>query len=67
MNEETIYVPAGADRFQVVHQAFGLKPIDFKVSSKDTNGRFLSSSKPTAASVDHRAISTMNKKNGFMC
>ena len=40
MSNATIHVPAGADRFQVVHQAFGLKPIDFKVSSKDTNGRF---------------------------
>lgn len=40
MNDATIHVPAGADRFQVVHQAFGLKPIDFKVSARDTGGRF---------------------------
>ena len=39
MKDEAVYVPAGADRFQVSHQAFGLKPIDFKVSVKDTDGR----------------------------
>lgn len=39
MNDSTISVKAGEDRFQVLHQAFGLKPIDFKVSSQDTGGR----------------------------
>ena len=39
MNKPTVYVPAGEDRFQFSHQAFGLKPIDFKVSTQDTNGR----------------------------
>ena len=40
MNGSPIQVLAGADRFQTVHQAFGLKPIDFKVSTDDTDGRF---------------------------
>ena len=40
MNRSPIRVLAGADRFQTVHQAFGLKPIDFKVSTGDTDGRF---------------------------
>ena len=39
MNDSTIHVSAGADRFQVLHQAFGLKPIDFKVSAQDSDGR----------------------------
>lgn len=39
MNDSPIHVPAGADRFQALHQAFGLKPIDFKVSAQDTDGR----------------------------
>ncbi len=33
-----VFVAAGADRFEVLHQAFGLKPIDFKVSAEDSGG-----------------------------
>lgn len=32
------YVPSGTDRSQTLHHAFGLKPIDFKVSSEDSGG-----------------------------
>ena len=39
MENSPIFVTAGADRFQVLHQAFGLKPIDFKVSAEDSDGR----------------------------
>lgn len=39
MNDSAVYVSAGLDRFQVLHQAFGLKPIDFKVSAQDTDSR----------------------------
>lgn len=39
MNPFPVYIPAGSDRFQATHQAFGLKPIDFKVASEDTGGR----------------------------
>jgi quercetin dioxygenase-like cupin family protein len=42
MNDETIHVLAETDRFGKSHQAFGLKPIDFKVSGKDTDGRLFS-------------------------
>lgn len=34
-----ICVRAGEDRFQAEHQAFGLRPIDFKVASRDSDGR----------------------------
>ncbi len=40
MPNSIIHVPAATDRFQTLHQAFGLKPIDFKVSARDTDGRF---------------------------
>jgi mannose-6-phosphate isomerase-like protein (cupin superfamily) len=40
VTNSTIRVSAGKDRFQTLHQAFGLKPIDFKVSTGDTEGRF---------------------------
>jgi len=39
MDNSPVFVAAGADRFEVLHQAFGLKPIDFKVSTEDTDGR----------------------------
>jgi mannose-6-phosphate isomerase-like protein (cupin superfamily) len=39
MRESALFVAAGADRFQTLHQAFGLKPIDFKVAAQDTDGR----------------------------
>ena len=38
MGNSPVFVAAGADRFEVLHQAFGLKPIDFKVSTEDTDG-----------------------------
>lgn len=39
MDSSAVYVAAGCDRFEKVHQAFGLKPIDFKVATRDTDGR----------------------------
>lgn len=39
MDNAPIFVAAGADRLQVRHQAFGLKPIDFKVTTEDCDGR----------------------------
>jgi quercetin dioxygenase-like cupin family protein len=38
MDNSPVFVAAGADRFEVLHQAFGLKPIDFKVSTEDSDG-----------------------------
>jgi quercetin 2,3-dioxygenase len=39
MDKSPVFVPAGTDRFGLMHQAFGLKPIDFKVSTQDSDGR----------------------------
>ncbi len=39
MGNSPVFAAAGADRFAVLHQAFGLKPIDFKVATEDTDGR----------------------------
>ena len=38
MDNSPVFVAAGADRLEVLHQAFGLKPIDFKVSTADSDG-----------------------------